>query len=88
MSLSKANYSLLQCIFIIINLGLNIYDPKFTAKIIYSFHKIYHCMKHNTALILFHQVQNTVKLTFYLQSHTTTTTALLTQVSIRAACFC
>ena len=31
---------------------------------------------------LSHQIQNTVKLTF-LQSHTTTTTALLTQVSIR-----
>ena len=37
---------------------------------------------------LFHQIQNTVKLTFCLQSHTATTTALLTQVSIRAAHFC
>ena len=37
---------------------------------------------------LFQQTQNTVKLTFSLQSHTTTTTALLTQVSIRAARFC
>ena len=37
---------------------------------------------------LSHQIQNTVKLTFSLQSHTTTTTALLTQISIRAACFC
>ena len=37
---------------------------------------------------LSHQLQNTVKLTFSLQSHTTTTTALLTQVSIRAVdCF-
>ena len=36
---------------------------------------------------LSHQIQNTVKLTFSLQSHTTTTTALLTQVSIRVACF-
>ena len=35
-----------------------------------------------------HQIQNTVKLTFSLQSHTTTTTALLTQVSIWAARFC
>ena len=34
-----------------------------------------------------HQIQNTVKLTF-LQSRTTTTTALLTQVSIRATRFC
>ena len=31
---------------------------------------------------LSHQIQNTVKLTFSLQSHTTTSTALLTQVSI------
>ena len=38
--------------------------------------------------LLSHQIQNTVKLTFSLQSHTTTTTALLTQVSIRAARFC
>ena len=37
---------------------------------------------------LFHQIQNTVKLAFCLQSHTATTTALLTQVSIRAARFC
>ena len=40
---------------------------------------------------LSHQIQNTVntvKLTFSLQSHTTTTTALLTQVSIQAARFC
>ena len=37
---------------------------------------------------LFHHIQNKVKLTFSLQSHTTTTTALLTQVSIRATCFC
>ena len=37
---------------------------------------------------LSHRIQNTVKLTFSLQSHTTTTTALLTQVSIRAARFC
>ena len=37
---------------------------------------------------LFHQIQNTVKLTFCLQSDTATTTALLTQVSIRAARFC
>ena len=37
---------------------------------------------------LFHQIQNTVKLTFCLQSHTATTTALLMQVSIQAACFC
>ena len=37
---------------------------------------------------LSHQIQNTVKLTFSLQSHTTTTTALLTQVSIRAVRFC
>ena len=36
---------------------------------------------------LSHQIQNTVKLTFSLQSPTTTTTALLTQVSIRAAHF-
>ena len=35
----------------------------------------------------FHHIQNKVKLTFSLQSHTTTTTALLTQVSIRAAYF-
>ena len=38
--------------------------------------------------LLSHQIQNTVKLTFSLQSHTTTTTALLTQVSIRAVHFC
>ena len=38
--------------------------------------------------LLSHQIQNTVKLTFSLLSHTTTTTALLTQVSIRAARFC
>ena len=38
--------------------------------------------------LLSHQIQNTVKPTFSLQSHTTTTTALLTQVSIRAARFC
>ena len=31
---------------------------------------------------------NTVKLTFSIQSHTTTTTASLTEVSIRAARFC
>ena len=37
---------------------------------------------------LSHQIQNTVKLAFSLQSHTTTTTALVTQVSIRAARFC
>ena len=37
---------------------------------------------------LFHQMQNTVKLTFCLQSHTATTTALLTHISIRAARFC
>ena len=37
---------------------------------------------------LSYQIQNTVKLTFSLQSHSTTTTALLTQVSIRAARFC
>ena len=37
---------------------------------------------------LSHQIQNTVKLTFSLQSHTTTATAFLTQVSIRAARFC
>ena len=37
---------------------------------------------------LSHQIQNTVKLTFSLHSHTTTTTSLLTQVSIRAARFC
>ena len=37
---------------------------------------------------LSHQIQNTVKLTFSIQSHTTTATALLTQVSIRAARFC
>ena len=35
---------------------------------------------------LFHQMQNTVKLTFCLQSHTATT-ALVTQVSIRATRF-
>ena len=35
----------------------------------------------------FHQIQNTVKLMFCLQSHTATTTALLTQVSIRATRF-
>ena len=55
---------------------------------IYSFHKIYHSIKHNKGHILFHQIQNTVKLTFSLNSHTTTTTALLTQVSIQAARFC
>ena len=38
--------------------------------------------------LLYHLIQNTVKLTFSLQSHTTTTSALLTQVSIRAARFC
>ena len=84
-----------------------IYDPKFTAKMMSFFHKIYHSMKHDNKYIsahsayclilqliqfldnpLFHQIQNTVKLTFSLQSHTTTTTALLTQVSIRAARFC
>ena len=37
---------------------------------------------------LFYQIQNTVKLTFCLQSHTATTAALLAQVSIRAARFC
>ena len=37
---------------------------------------------------LFHWIQNIVKLTVSLQSHTTTTTALLTQVSIRATRFC
>ena len=37
---------------------------------------------------LFHQIQNTVKLTFCLQSHTATTTALLTQVSIQVSGFC
>ena len=37
---------------------------------------------------LFHQIQNTVKFTFCLQSHTATTSALLTQVSIWAARFC
>ena len=39
---------------------------------------------------LFHQIQNTVKLTFCLQLHAATTTAfkLLTQVSTRAARFC
>ena len=75
MSLSIANYSLLQCIFIIIHLGLNISWKKFTIpnlrSQIYSknsFHKIYHSTKHNKAHIL---------LTFSLQSHTTTTTALL-----------
>ena len=36
---------------------------------------------------LSHEIQNTVKLTFSLHSHTTTTTALLTQVSIQAARF-
>ena len=35
--------------------------------------------------LLSHQIQNTLKFTFSLESHTTTTTALLTQVSI---CFC
>ena len=38
--------------------------------------------------LLSHQIQNTVKLTFSLKSHTTTTTVILTQVSIRATCFC
>ena len=37
---------------------------------------------------LSHQIQNTVKLTLSLQSHTTPTTALLTRVSIRATRFC
>ena len=36
---------------------------------------------------LSHQIQSTVKLTFSVQSHPTTTTALLTQISIRAARF-
>ena len=36
---------------------------------------------------LSHQIQSTVKLTF-VQSHTTATTALLTQVSIWATRFC
>ena len=37
---------------------------------------------------LFHQIKNRVKLMFCLQSHTATTTALFTQVSIWAARFC
>ena len=55
------------------------------------------CLQFNTATDtifryldnpLSHQIQNTVKLTLYLQFHTTTTTDLITQVSIRATCFC
>ena len=60
----KYDYTLLQCIFIIINLGLNIswenLRSQIYSKMIYSFHK--------------KTLRYTIKLTFCLQSNTATDT--------------